>query len=265
MGLVLDNNSVELYERWLRCPAGRAMDEFTLGIIHGLLSLQKNDRILDIGCGTGNHILSLKRLGLDISGIDASADMIDIARSRLGSKCELKIGQAEDLPFSDNEFDIALLINALEFIDDPLTVLKEAGRVARKKVLICVINRLSLYYQWARLGEIFRESLIKHIRPYNLWEMKSHIKSAYGAVPVVWKCTQDLLPLKGRHKTLNPDRFKSFNWPFGSFLGFSVTLNPLIRTGSLPLKIMVKKPEQPFAEGITTQGQYSLLDNDAAE
>lgn len=261
MGLVLDNNSIALYEKWLQSYAGRAMDEFIQMIVPGMLSLRKYDRVLDIGCGTGNHLLSLTKFGLDISGVDASPDMINIARSRLGNRCELKRGQAEDLPFNDNEFDIALLINALEFIDDPLTALKEAGRVARKKVLICVINRLSLYYPYVRLREVFCESLIRHIKPYHLWEMKSHIKGAYGSVPIVWKCTQDILPLMGRLNGPGPDRFKSFNWPFGSVLGISVTLNPLIRTGSLPLKIKVKKPEQPFAEGITTQGQYSFKNN----
>jgi len=262
MGLVLDKDSSALYEKWLQCPAGRSMDEFIHKIIPGLLSPQKNDKILDIGCGTGNHLLLLNKLGLDISGVDASPWMIDIARRRLGNRCELKTGQAEDLPFSDNEFDIAFLINTLEFLDDPLTALKEAGRVARKKVFICVINSLSLYCLVARFQGLFRETLIRHIRPYHLWEMKSFIRNAYGSVPVVWNSMQCQSPLKDGHNALNTGTGRSFNWPFGSILGISVTLNPLVRTESLPLKFVVKKVEQPFAEGITTQSQSSFKNND---
>jgi len=256
MGLVLDNHSIRLYEKWLQSPAGKAMDEFFLSMIPAILSPHKNDRILDIGCGTGNQLLSLTKLGFGLNGVDASPDMIEIAKSRLGNRCELKTGQAEDLPFSDNEFDIAMLVNTLEFLDDPLAALKEAGRVAKKKVLICVINSLSLYNLGARLQGVFRETLARHIRPFHLWEMKSHIKNAYGAVPIVWRYAPDWPQLKGRNTVLNPNMEGLFNCPVGSMMGISITLKPLIRAESLPLKI---KAEQPFPEGIPIQNQGGML------
>jgi len=252
MGLVLDNNSIKLYERWLQSPVGRARDEFVQTMVAVLSSPQRNDKVLDIGCGTGNQLLSLAKLGFDLSGVDASKDMIDIARSRLGNRCELKTGRAEDLPFSDNEFDIALLINTLEFLDDPLTALKEAGRVARRKVLICVINSLSLYNLGDRLQGAFSETLARHIKSYHLWEMKSYIKNAYGEVPVVWMCAPDWPRLKDHHNTLNPGEDRMLICPFGAMLGISVTLNPLIRAASLPLKI---KAERPFPERAPMQNQ----------
>ena len=250
MGLVLDKNSLGLYENWLNCPAGRAMDEFFQSFIQALLAPHKNDRVLDIGCGTGNQLLSLAKFGLDISGVDASQEMIDIARNRIGNRCELKTGQAEDLPFSDNEFDIALLINTLEFLDDPERALKEAGRVARRKVLICFINSLSPYWLGARFRGIFNETIIRHIRPYNLWAMKACIRNALGSVPVAWKCTRDIPLFRDGYNAPSAFKGRTFYCPFGSILGISVTLNPLVRAESLPLKIAVKKAEQPFAEGI---------------
>jgi len=255
MGLVLDNQSITLYEKWLQSPAGRTMDEFFQSMIPALLAPHKNDRILDIGCGSGNQLLSLAKLGFHLSGVDASQEMIDIARSRLGNRCELKTGQAEDLPFSDNEFDIALLVNALEFIDDPLKALKEAGRVARRKVFICVINSLSFCCLGARLQGMFREALIKHIRPYNLWEMKSHIRQAYGKSPFVWQCSQDRFLVKCGFNLPGQEPYGSVSWPFGSMLGFSVRLNPLVRADSLPLKI---KAERPFPEGAPIQNQGGM-------
>ena len=256
MGLVLDSTSISLYEKWRQSPVGRAMDGFVQALIPPLLSPHKNDKILDIGCGTGNHLLALSRLGFDLSGVDASPGMVEIAKSRLGNRCELKTGSAEDLPFSDNEFDFALLINTLEFLDDPVTALKEAGRVARRKVLICVINSLSLYNLGARIQGVFRDTLIRHVWQYNLWEMKSHIKSAYGSVPVVWRCAPDWPQLKAFQNVLNPDTQSSFDCPVGSILVFSVTLNPLIRADSLPLKI---KAERPFPEGVPIQNQGGML------
>lgn len=256
MGLVLDSKSIALYEKWLQSPVGKAMDGFVQALIPVLLSPHKNDKILDIGCGTGNQLLSLSRLGFDLSGVDASPGMVEIAKGRLGNRCELKPGLAEDLPFSDNEFDIALLINTLEFLDDPLTALKEAGRVARKKVLICVINSLSLNNLGARIQGVFSDTLIRHIRPFHFWEMKSYIKNAYGSVPVVWRCAPDWPQSKWPYIALSPNTWSSFDCPIGSILGFSVTLNPLIRADSLPLKI---KAERPFPEGAPIQNQGGML------
>jgi SAM-dependent methyltransferase len=254
MGMVLDNKSIKLYEKWLQGHPGRALDGFILEMVSRAVSPQKNDRILDIGCGTGDRILSLKSLGLDISGVDASPDMIDIAKNRLGNSVELKTGQAEDLPFSDNEFEMVLLINTLEFLDDPLKALKEAGRVAKKKVLICIINSLSFDCLAARVQGIFREILIRHIRPYHLWEMKSLIRKAYGPVPVFWMCPGDQAAGDG-YKSRAPEGARPSLWPFGPLLGISVVLTPFLRTESSPLKIVVNKIEEPFAEGIPIQNQ----------
>jgi len=255
MGLVLDNKSIGLYEKWLLSSAGKALDGFAQGLITGLLSPHKNEKILDIGCGTGNQLMSLSKAGFNLSGVDASPAMIEIARDRLGNRCELKTGRAEDLPFSDNEFDIALLINTLEFLDDPLSALREAGRVSRKKVLICVMNSLSLYSLGARIQGVFLDTLTRHVRQYYLWEMKSYIRRAFGSVPVDWRCAPDWPQIKRYNNVSNPDTQISFNCPVGAILGISVTLNPLLRADSLPLKI---KAERPFPEGAPIQNQGGI-------
>jgi ubiquinone/menaquinone biosynthesis C-methylase UbiE len=250
MGFILDSASFPLYEKWLRSPMGRAMDEFTEEFIIESLKPRKNERVLDIGCGMGNSLLILNRLGIDATGIDASLHMIDLTKNRLGNKCELKTGRAEDLPFSDNEFDFALLINTLEYLDDPLSALMEAGRVARTKVLICTINSISKYYLSTGMQGFFKEDLVQHIRPYGLFKLKSLIRNAYGKVPAVWRCKRGT----GLQNQWNSSQYQglgsSCRWPFGPILGLSVTLKPMFRTANLPLKIAVKKLEQPFAGGM---------------
>jgi ubiquinone/menaquinone biosynthesis C-methylase UbiE len=256
MGLILDNNSFPLYDSWLRSHVGKALDGFVEEFIIESLSPQKSEKALDIGCGIGNSLLILNKLGLDSTGIDASPYIIDMARKRLGNKSDLKNGKAEDLPFSDNEFDFALLINTLEFLDDPLRALVEAGRVARKKVLICTINSLSPYYLSAGMKGIFNDALFRHIKPYSLLKLKSCIRSAYGKVPVVWKCNRGV----GPYHQLNHSRYQglgtSCRWPFGPIIGICVTLKPLVRTMTLPLKVAVNKIEQPFVGGIPAQGSH---------
>jgi ubiquinone/menaquinone biosynthesis C-methylase UbiE len=260
MGLILDNNSFHLYDNWLRSPVGKAMDGFVEEFIIESMSPQKSEKVLDIGCGIGNSLLILNKLGLDATGIDASPYVIDMARKRLGNKSDLKTGNAEALPFSDNEFDLALLINTLEFLDDPLRALAEAGRVARRKVLVCTINSLSPYYLSAGMKGVFNDALFRHIKPYGLLKLKSFIRSAYGKVPVVWKCNRSI----GPYHQLNHSQYQglgtSCRWPFGPIIGICVTLKPLVRTANLPLKVGVKKVEQPFASGIPAQGSQRYDD-----
>jgi len=121
MGHVFDKKLATLYEAWQESPEGILLDRLSSELILRLLRPQKGERILDIGCGTGNHLLLFFRSGFDVTGLDASPYMLDIARSRLGDKASLKIGRAEDLPFEDNEFDLATLLLRWNFL---MTLLK---------------------------------------------------------------------------------------------------------------------------------------------
>ncbi|MFC1866737.1 class I SAM-dependent methyltransferase [Thermodesulfobacteriota bacterium] len=230
------------------------MDKFIERLVPELLGPQRHERVLDIGCGTGNHLLFLNKLGLDINGVDASPYMIDIARKRLGDRCVLKTGMAEDLPFDDNEFDLAVLINSLEFLDDPLKALREAGRVANKQVFIVVMNTLSWNCVCDKLQGLFRETLSKHIRPYSLWELKSYLQLAFGHAPITWRSEQGWPLFVDKICGILPDTWKLSRWPFGSFLGLTVKIEYRVKTDNLPLKLRVNKREQSIAGGITTMG-----------
>jgi len=216
-----------------------------------LLDPLPGERVLDIGCGTGNHLLLLNKFGLNISGMDASPYMLAKARERLGTRCTLKTGTAEDLPFSDNEFDIVVLINTLEFIDNPLKVLKEAGRVAKRKVFIGVINSFSIYCIYNKLLSLYKKNIINHIKPYNLWKLKYLLKTAYGETPLKWRSSQINPVLFQTTANLMSDTWDLKQFPFGSFLGISATITYRYKTDNLPLKARIKKTEQSVAGGIS--------------
>ena len=253
MGLIFDIHSATLYEAWCHSPQGRAMERLVEKFTIDLLDPQPGERVLDIGCGTGNHLLFLSKLGLDINGIDASPYMIDRARERLGRRSTLKTGVAEDLPFDDNEFDLACLTNTLEFLDDPLPALREAGRVANRRIFIGVMNSLSWYCLFNKLQGLFRESLINHVRFYNMWELKSHVRIAFGQVPIVWRTAQIWPPFFNRIGEIITDQWNLNHVPFGSFLGVAVTVVYRMKTNSLPLKIRISKARQSIARSLTME------------
>jgi ubiquinone/menaquinone biosynthesis C-methylase UbiE len=246
MGIIFDRNIARLYEDWYHSPQGRGIDRSIEQLILTLLDPVPGQRVLDIGCGTGNHLIVFSKLGLDITGIDASPHMIQKAKERLGHRCALKTGMAEDLPFDDNEFDLAVFINTLEFLDDPLIALREAGRVAERKVFVGVLNSLSWNGLIKRMQGYFGNPLFNRANLFNLWQLRSLLQAAYGRVPISWSCIKTRLTFI---EDIRPFAKELPTWkhsPFAFFIGLSATMKYHIKTDTLPLKIRLKKATQPF-------------------
>lgn len=87
--------------------------------------------ILDAGMGPGRLLAELAERGWNVSGIDASREMVDAARRRLPDSAELLLeGEIEALPFPDASFDAFVATGVLEYAELE-TALREAGRVLR--------------------------------------------------------------------------------------------------------------------------------------
>ena len=251
MGLIFNIHTARLYEAWYQSPKGKAMDAWLESAIPGLLSPRPGERVLDIGCGEGNHLLLLNKMGLDITGVDVSPFMIDRARKRLGPRCTFKKGRAEDLPFDDNEFDLAVMINTLEFLDSPMEALREAGRVARRSVFIGVMNSLSCYCQRHRIQGLFRKSLFKHTRLFHLWDLRSLVQAAFGQVPMDWRCSQAWSPLLKETLGRQMTDWALRHCPFGPFLAMSANIRYWFRTEGRPLKVKIPKAGHSVTPGLT--------------
>ena len=95
----------------------------------GALELDDRDRVLDVGCGSGelSRVLAEETPG-DVVGVDADPTLLAAARERAG--IETVAGDALRLPFPDDSFDVvvcqALLIN----LPDPAAAVAEFGRVS---------------------------------------------------------------------------------------------------------------------------------------
>jgi ubiquinone/menaquinone biosynthesis C-methylase UbiE len=253
MKLIFDKNSAGFYESWRRSSQSRAIERSMEQLVLSLLDPEPGERVLDIGCGTGNHLLMFNKLGLNVSGVDASSYMVEEAKSRLGHRSAVKVGIAEDLPFDDNEFDVAVFINTLEFLDNPLLALREAGRVAGRKVFIGVLNSLSWNGILKRIQGYFGDPLFGQATFYNLWQIKSLFRLAYGNVPISWECIkiipsfiEEMIPFgrgfSGRKHS-----------PFGFFLGLAATLVYRIKTDNLPLKVRFKTAGQSLISARTLE------------
>ncbi len=74
-------------------------------------------KVLDVGCGTGVHLEIYRGSGCGLYGIDTSPSMLGIARARLGEDADLRLGDAKELPFEDDMFDLVVCMLVLHEMD----------------------------------------------------------------------------------------------------------------------------------------------------
>ncbi|OPJ59562.1 class I SAM-dependent methyltransferase [Clostridium oryzae] len=116
------------------------------------------EKLLDVGCGTGNVITLLheKYPSRSYTGIDLSEEMIKVAKSKEISSAFFMNGDSENLPFKNEQFDVVICTESFHhypnpgaFFDGAQRVLKAGGRliildVTTWKVFRWIENRLFL-------------------------------------------------------------------------------------------------------------------------
>jgi SAM-dependent methyltransferase len=235
MGYIFRFNDALEYDGWYQNPKSRFAADLQDQLLLKLLEPVRGERVLDIGCGTGRHLLMFLEMGLDITGLDASPHMLEIAEKRLGHRAELHKGFAEDLPFEDNSFDIATLVTTLEFVDDVQKTLEEACRVAKDRILLGVLNRYAIKGIERRLRGLFSESIYDEAKFFSVWELTKGVRQITGKVPLRW-ATVHHLPASLRKYTKYVERCSLVQrCPFGSVIAMSVTLIPRYKTRNIPI------------------------------
>ena len=193
------------------------------------------ERLLDIGCGAGNHLQIFNEKWCSLTGVDASREKLEIARQRYGEHAEFVLAQSGDLPFSDNEFDIVTIINFLEVADNPRKVIEEAIRVCRGRIFIGFLNNYSFFGTRQGLKENFGFHLSGPMRFFSYPEIKRMVEDVAGETIIKWGSViyfpsivydffeelEEVFPLKKN--------------PFGAFVGMTFPVKYTIRTAQSPI------------------------------
>lgn len=112
------------------------------------------ESVLDVGCGPGAFLQTLAATRPDnmprYVGVDPVPGMLDLAWGVTEAnpvRCcgDFVVGQAEELPFDDQEFDAVVARHLLEHLEDPYPALREICRVARRRVVL-------VFSQWPHDG-----------------------------------------------------------------------------------------------------------------
>ena len=152
LGTVSQPNSVQIFHKYI---------------------VDKNQKIIDVGCGTGLVGLELQKLGYtNFDGIDISKDMIDIAIDR-GYKA-LFLGNLNDsLPIESDTYDAALCVGVFTHGHVGSGRLKELSRIVKSDGLVCFTINEDVYESYGF------DKAIQKLEVENVWKILEFNKQDY--------------------------------------------------------------------------------------
>lgn len=215
--------------------------------------LAPGDRVLDLGCGAGRHAFECYRRGAQVVALDQNGEEIrevakwfaameEAGEAPAGASATAMEGDALNLPFPDDSFDVVIISEVMEHIPDDKGVLAEMVRVLRPggRIAVTVPRYGPEKVCWA-LSDAYHEVEGGHIRIYRGDELLGRMREAglepYGThhahglhSPYWWlKCAfgvdnDKALPVQAYHKLLVWDIMKK---PLATRLA-ERALNPVI-------------------------------------
>lgn len=128
----LEASSYDLHR--YACPCRRMISELQQEFVVHML--RDAERVLDAGCGTGRFTLPLARRGMQVVALDASREMLGVARRKateagVAHRIEFVLGDVENLDYGDGTFDGATSIAVLRHFPSPARGIAELARVVR--------------------------------------------------------------------------------------------------------------------------------------
>jgi ubiquinone/menaquinone biosynthesis C-methylase UbiE len=213
----LQERIVKEYEAYYQTRYRRA-DVLEKKLLRKLLS-QFGDaqKVLEIGCGTAHFTKWMESLGLECYGLDMSHLMLVEAR-KLWSDGQLIRGESHHLPFKSGSFDVIAFLACLEYMPNVGTVFQEAARIARKGMIIGLMNKWSpntmRRIAQAKMG---KNSFYKNAKFYSILDVKRILRGTFHDKYRVDYWSTTVFP-----KALGSKESAFF--PFGSYLGLAVRL-----------------------------------------
>jgi len=141
-----------------------------------LAPVRPGELLLDAGCNSG-FVVDFVPPSCVVSGVDVAEHLVAIARTRLA---RADVAPVEELPYEDRSVDVICYGEILEHVFDPVAVLLEGRRVARRLLIGSVPNEAS---KWGPHGKHKPEGHAYHVRAFNERALRTVLARA-GLAPV---------------------------------------------------------------------------------
>jgi ubiquinone/menaquinone biosynthesis C-methylase UbiE len=164
----------------------RLIDEVPPAHLLSAVGIDAHHRVLDVATGTGNVALRAARSGAQVTGLDLTPELLDIAAVRavaLGANVEWVQGDAEALPFPDQSFDRVLSAFGIQFAPRHEITARELLRVCRPDGAIALANWTPegiVGQMFAILGR-YLPAPPQFTSPPPLWGSEQHVRELFSS------------------------------------------------------------------------------------
>ncbi len=110
----------------------------------GALEPDFGTRLLHVGCGTGSALQIAAASGAEVAGLDASPELLAVARDRLPD-ADLRVADAAELPYDRGCFDQVMAFDAIQYTEPPAVAIAELARVTRPGGSVAI----GLWHNWS--------------------------------------------------------------------------------------------------------------------
>lgn len=152
----MKTNYAKIAEKYDRTRGRRAVASDPV-LVQSFAAHERGEyRALDLGCGTGNYLLAQIENGpssVRWDGLDASAEMLEIASRKVSGRAVLACGAAEELPYEDASFHFVMVRAAFHHFEKKERALDEVVRILRPGGCLHIRNGA---YEYRRLYWVYR-------------------------------------------------------------------------------------------------------------
>jgi SAM-dependent methyltransferase len=216
------------------------------------------ERVIDIAAGNGNATLAAARRFAHVTSTDYVPDLLEkgAARARAeGLDLRFQEADAEDLPFADGRFDVALSTFGMMFAPDHAKTASEALRVVRSGGRIGLAN----WTPEGFIGELFR-IIGRHLPPPAgvaspaLWGTEPHIVQLFGPSAADIRCVRRMFNFRYASAAHWVQIFRDFYGP--THKAFAALTPPAQRRLETDLVEVLERRNVGGARSLVVPGEY---------
>jgi len=140
------------------------------------LSVARNSKVLDVGCGTGLLFRYVAAEAQTVVGVDVSGKLLLQAKGRARNFRDVHLVQADadHLPFKDDYFSVVFAFTVLQNLPDPLETLKEVKRIAERDAPI-VVTGLKKAFSLGTFKELLQSAGLRVVSLKDDALLKCHV------------------------------------------------------------------------------------------